>query len=164
MTTILGFDPGSHQSGYALIDVRGGIGMPITATFIGGGVVVSTETPVRELLASMNPNVVAVEWVQGISYGAKGGGVVPHLIASAAVAGGIEWVALGRGIRTVRLPARDWRRTLFALPHASDKDIAHRLPGLFAAGWPKKSNVHQRDAAGCALACAWSLMAGRRSA
>lgn len=169
---VLGLDPGSLRSGYSIIHATGGHGRPIAASFLRGGEIESEPEAWRETVRSTihtahiysSSLCVAVEWVEGIAFPAKGAGIVPHLVSSAAVAGGVAWMALAMGVGVRKISARDWRRTLFAKPQSSDQEIKAKLPGLFQSGWPKRSNVHVRDAAGCALACAWRELSMRRVA
>lgn len=153
---ILGFDPGSADTGWCELDVRGGAGTPITPTYFDSGTVPSSFEGVGALLRA-RPDVVAIEKISGYAFGAgKGPGVVAALIATSWVAGMIAALAHAEGLAIVELSALEWRRVVLGKPSASDQLIADVLPRLVHA-WPKRSNVHTRDAGGCALGVAWRL-------
>lgn len=154
MTVILGLDPGSSSTGWALVDTRGGAGRPIITTYLDAGAVASTAEMVAGLLSMYSPDAVAVEKLEGIAYASKGPGIVAGLVSSAHAAGVIVGVASALGHHVEQLTARDWRRLVLGQPAATDQQIARVIPTL-VRGWPKRSNVHERDAGGVALAIAW---------
>lgn len=156
MTMILGFDPGSSDTGWCKVDSRGGAGQPVTVTYYDSGTVPSSFEAVGGLLRS-RPDVVAIEKIKGFAFGAgKGPGVVAALIATSWVAGMIATLAWSEAIPFVEMTALEWRRLVLGRPSASDQEIATVVPRL-VHGWPARSNVHTRDAGGLALGVAWHL-------
>lgn len=152
---VLGVDPGSREFGWALLDVRGGAGLPLRATFLATGNAASDYLTALQLLAGgalpARPEVVAIEKISGWAFAPKGAGVVAALIASSSVAGGIAWVARSRGLRVEERTANEVRRLLLGKAGSGDAQVKEAIPGLIY-GWPKRSNNHQRDAAMVALA------------
>jgi Holliday junction resolvasome RuvABC endonuclease subunit len=156
VTVILAFDPGSNESGWCLVDTRGGAGSPITATYLDSGNLPSKPADVAHLLRVEKPDLVAVEDLRGFAYGSKGPGVVAALISSANRAGGIEWLSWALGIAIVEMTASHWRQIVLGNGSATDERIKTVIPRLIH-GWPARSNVHTRDAGGLALGVAWKL-------
>lgn len=152
---VVGLDPGTNSTGYCIIDTRGASPQPIACTYLDGGSVASTGASFTALFAErLDSDVtVAIEVLAGIAYAPKGGGIVASLIASSRIAGLIAGLVYGRA-RIFEMTAREWRGHVLRKPQASDKEIARVIPGL-VHGWPKRSSVHVRDAAGVAIACAW---------
>ena len=151
---VLGVDPGSSASGWARVDVRGGNGLPVTVTYVSSGNALSKPSSLSPLMDGAD--VVGCEKLEGVTYPAKGPGIVSALIASSYVAGLVSGIAAARGIRCIDMPAVQWRRIVIGKPNANDalvKDVVHRL----VIGLPKRTNVHVRDALGVALGVAWAL-------
>lgn len=161
MSVIVGLDPGTNSTGYCIIDTRGSSPQPITCTFLDSGNVASTGDSFTDLFierlsllrTDLSNVTVAIEVLAGIAYAPKGGGIVASLIASSRIAGLIAGLVYGRA-RIFEMTAREWRGHVLRKPQASDQEIARVIPGL-VHGWPKRSSVHVRDAAGVAIACAW---------
>jgi len=151
----LGFDPGSESSGWAFLRAHG---QREPALYVGGGTIASKRYDIAKLIVGLRPDLVAIEWIEGMAFAGKTPGVVPALLASAAVAGGIEWCAIGTGHNVIRMPARLWRHQVIGRPSASDAMIKETLPHLLT-GLPKRTNVHVRDACGVALAAARQVQA-----
>lgn len=107
-------------------------------------------------------DVIAIEKLEGFAYGTKGGGVVSGLVASSAIAGGIAWLAHELGIRCVEISASRWRGMIVGRPNATDAMVKVAIMRLIPS-FPSRSNCHERDAAGCGLAAAWSLGGERRA-
>jgi hypothetical protein len=53
-------------------------------------------------------------------------------------------------VRVVTVDAATWRSALVGSRSPSDAEVA-RVIRLRVPNWPRVSNAHQRDAAGCAL-------------
>ncbi|MGE0792468.1 MAG: crossover junction endodeoxyribonuclease RuvC [Sandaracinaceae bacterium] len=159
---IVAFDPGAPTTGWCAVDARGGKGRPVTTTFWAGGVVESQPQAIHELLATRQRvdveriDVVAVERLEGFAFPSKGPGIVSGLIAGSRAAGVTAAIAWSLGIRVVEMTANTWRRLVLGRPAATDALIANVIPRL-VHGWPKRSNVHVRDAGGLALGVAWHL-------
>lgn len=160
MSIVVGLDPGTNSTGYCIIDTRGSAPQPIACTFLAGGSVESNGSALTGLFMSLRglgtdigDATVAIEILAGIAYAPKGGGIVASLIASSRIAGLIAGLVYGRA-RIFEMTAREWRGHVLRKPQASDQEIARVIPGL-VHGWPKRSSVHVRDAAGVAIACAW---------
>jgi Holliday junction resolvasome RuvABC endonuclease subunit len=155
---VVGFDPGGERSGWAALEISGSAAQP-RAAFLGTGDVESTGPALDVFFASCAPlarypgRVVAVERTKGKAYSDKGAGVVPHLIECARADSMICENARVRGLRVVQLPAVEWRRHVCGR-HDPDDALVKVTILRFVAGWPSRSNPHNRDAAGVALAAA----------
>lgn len=159
---VLSFDPGSTKSGWAELDVADAFG-PIVLRYVAAGEVPSTRDAVRDLIVNSEAEIVAVEKLAGIAYQTKGAGIVSALIASSNVAGMIAALAYAEGRQVVEMPAVEWRRMVCGKPNASDKIIKDVIPRLVRM-WPRRSNCHERDAAGLAIAVAWREVGSVRKA
>lgn len=153
---VIGFDPGSEWTGYGVIDVAGTAAQP-TFTFVDAGEIESTGPAVDAFFTRCDPfnlsagRTVGVELTQGVVYGKKGAGIVPHLISTGRADSMICENARWRGLDLVMLPAVRWREAVCANAHADDplvKVWIHRLVRKL----PKQSNKHKRDALGVAVA------------
>ena len=156
MTAILAFDPGSAKSGWCKVAVTGVRPSLVTLSYVESGEVLSTRDAVRSLIANSEADVVAIEMLAGIAYPVKGAGIVSALVASSNVAGMIAALAYAEGRQVAEMTATQWRRMVIGKGNASDKAIAQTIPRLVRE-WPKRSNVHERDAAGLAIATAWQM-------
>jgi Holliday junction resolvasome RuvABC endonuclease subunit len=153
---VLGFDPGTKLTGWALIETRGASPAPIATTFLAGGHDASNGQTIGALLASRSPDVVAIEKIAGFAFAPKGPGVVSALIASASVAGMIAEVSRTCVRRVVEMTARESRKLICNRANASDalvKTVVMRL----VHGMPLRSNSHVRDAVVVAMGAAWHL-------
>jgi Holliday junction resolvasome RuvABC endonuclease subunit len=157
----VGFDPGTNTTGWCVI---GSTGNPIRTRYHSSGMEASTAHALLCLIQRLDLAypvrlTVAIEALAGIAYPVKGPGVVSALISSSRVSGILTGICHGRISEVSEMTAREWRGAVLKKPHASDHDIAATIPRLIE-GWPKRSSVHVRDAAGVALATAW-LKGGR---
>lgn len=156
---ILGFDPGPTWVGWALIDCSN----PSAPKWVRAGKVPALEC--ARLLAEMAPgelDLVGVEVPSHASFPSghgDPGGVVKRLrslsselIATALIAGRIIGMAEGQ-YSTSAITAQVWRQRLTSKVNASDATIKTTLAYVLR-GMPTRSNAHERDAAGVALA-AW---------
>ena len=159
---VLGFDPGSRSSGWARLDVRGCAPAPVVPTFLEGGEVESDFFAVGALFRATSSDLVAVEWLEGIAYPIRNPGIVAQLLASSAAASRIETLARVAERKTSRVPAVKWRHLLCGRGNADDKLVKLAVERL-VYGMPPRSNVHVRDAVGCAVGAAW-MVGGDRSA
>jgi Holliday junction resolvasome RuvABC endonuclease subunit len=155
---VLSFDPGTNETGWCSLDVRGGSGgLPITATYRDAGKVQSTPGELGLLMRVQAPDVIGIERLEGFAFGAgKGPGVVAALVSSSRISGMITALAYAQRISTVEMTAREWRQLVLGNPSATDHRIADVVPRLIH-GWPPRSNVHTRDAGGLGLGIAWHL-------
>lgn len=151
---ILAFDPGSNETGFAVVDTRGGGGTPITVTYLDSGNIASKPAEFSRLIRSEKPDIVAVENLAGFAYATKGPGIVAALISSAHAAGLVCAIAWAEGVELVEMTATQWRKIVLGNGSATDERIADVVPKLIH-GWPKRSNKHTRDAAGLAVGVSW---------
>lgn len=122
---------------------------------------------VRGLLASLDGHYIgsllcACERRARISP-RKGNMVSAELASQLATAkelgGGAVEIARFIGYRISLVTPEEWRKALCGDHHADDKMVGAAIP-LAIAGWPKRSNPHERDAAGVALYAARRFIAG----
>ena len=164
---IVGFDPGGSTSGWAVLSVGGHPAQPV-AEFLAKGAVASDGPSLDAFFASCDPfnvaagRLVAVEKNEGIAFGSKGAGIVPHLIACARADGLICENARAHGVHVVSLPRRRMAQHVCRDKSAPDRVVKAAIH-LYVRGWPAKSNVHERDAAGVALAAVVARARGRRA-
>lgn len=143
----LGCDPGVYI-GWAILDVdkRG------TARWIDGGTYSQPEE-VDELLCTfvLAVELVVVEVGQTI-YGRAGFGtrMAGHLARMSLVAGQILGFTTARGIRTSEVSAAEWRKALCGRHNATDT-MVKQMARIRVRNLPKRTSVHCRDAAGCAI-------------
>jgi Holliday junction resolvasome RuvABC endonuclease subunit len=155
----VGVDAGSYTSGVTVLAISGTRLNPI-ATFVWTGEVESTGPAFDAFFARCLPfqqaasKFVAVEKTQGVAYGAKGAGIVPHLISCARADAMICENARHLGVLVVELTAVEWRKQVCGRPNAKDSQVKTAIAQL-VRNWPRVSNPHHRDAAGVALAASW---------
>lgn len=167
MITILGLDPGSKTTGYCVIGAslsRGALMLSrIVAGTIGNEVMAEWIYDERWMFTEIEPgspggcpdlSIVAIEKLEGIAFGPKGGGVVPHLISASNAAGVAKGAAqllatLGK-LAIHEASARTWRSAVVGKANASDAGIKVAIQRL-VPNWPKVSNSHERDACGVAI-------------
>jgi Holliday junction resolvasome RuvABC endonuclease subunit len=152
MSTILGIDPGSKQSGFAYLKAEEERGV-WRFTFLRTGRLENDK--IRDLVNGTHWDVLAIERVQGLVYSSKGNGASGHLIATADFAGELRGMGqtlarfAGGGKRVTDFTAREWRKALVGKPNPENNEITPVVLRL-VNGWPKRSNNHERDAAGVA--------------
>jgi len=93
---------------------------------------------------------VAVETPAGYVWSFERGS---SLLQTSRAAGHLQGMLEALGMRVATPAAQDWRRHLLGNPRANDLEVAAGLARLMS-GIPLRSNVHERDAAGAALAVA----------
>ena len=157
----MGFDPGSTRSGYGVIGAGGTAAQP-TFSFLGCGDVESSGPALDAFFARCEPfqvaagKTVAVEVTQGRIYGDKGAGIAPDLLAcaraDALICENVRW----RGVDLVTLPAVRWRKAVAGNGHASDRILKIAI-GRLLRGMPARTNVHNRDGLGVAIAAAMGM-------
>ena len=158
---IVGFDPGSTRSGYGVIDVGGTEAQPVM-TFLAMGDVESTGSAIDAFFARCDPfntaagKIVGVEKTEGVVYGLKGAGIVPNLISCARADATICENARHRGVQVVELTAKRWRQCVCGKNNANDGEVKVCVSRLIR-GLPTRSNVHERDALGVAIAIALGM-------
>lgn len=121
------------------------------AQYKNAGVIVSTHAAINLLLSNTvfeSRGVVAIEMPAGYAYQQCR---IPGLLATARVGGMIEACAIAMlGVPPWIISASEWRKIVVGIGNPTDKQVEHavwtNLPGM-----PAKSNVHTRDAMGCAL-------------
>jgi Holliday junction resolvasome RuvABC endonuclease subunit len=151
MSTILGIDPGSKQSGFAYLKAeKSAKGWDFH--FIRKGRIENEK--ILDLVNGTHWDVLAIERVKGIVYGSKGG-ASGHLIDTADFAGELRGIGrmlarfAGGGKRVTSFTAREWRKALVGKANPENNEITPVVLRL-VNGWPKRSNNHERDAAGVA--------------
>lgn len=160
---VLAFDPGSSSSGWARIDVRWGVGMPVTSTFVAKGVVANDVHVINELIARPDVDLVALEQPESYSFKRRqkdgsmkqyGSKMVGYLMAARGASDQMKAMAQLGGKKVFEVPATKVRRLICGRSSAKDATVKEAILRL-VAGWPKASNTHERDAAACGVAAAW---------
>lgn len=164
MITILGLDPGSKQTGYCVLGANLSRGALMLSRIVAGTIGnegmaewIYDEAWMRETdsgFAQPDLSIIAIEKLEGIAFGPKGAGIVPHLISAsnaAGVAKGAAQLLATRGQLAIHeASARTWRSAVVGKANASDAGIKVAIQRL-VPNWPKVSNSHERDAAGVAI-------------
>lgn len=142
---VLGIDPGPTSHGWAVICVHD----LQTAEYLACG----ESEAVRGLpfFTPVPPALCAIERPAGGGYSPA---TVPPLLETAYQAGILSGMARGRNLEVTPLCAADWRREVVGRGNAEDAAVKDAVTRI-VRGWPKRSNAHQRDAAGVALAAGW---------
>lgn len=132
------------------------------------GLVVGVECPRPQLNVHVLPHRIAVlgplKAHQETLWQARA--KAGSLIGTSYVAGAIAWMARGLGARVVELTPDQWRGALETSRKTKGTDqnaLVKEAIQTLITGWPKVSNEHVRDAAGCGLAAYWQVRAERRS-
>ena len=151
---VLGIDPGPETHGWALLDMSGPRPKWIDASK-------STSDGMRIVIPQTAPDLVAVEvpsrvlpFGKPVAQRARGA----QLAATSLQAGRILGACDGLGYEAVQIDAATWRKVLGARTDATIKTAIARL----VEGCPKRSNVHERDAAGVAIGAYRRWMLERR--
>lgn len=144
----LGIDPGPFgtRHGWAVLRYLPGLTPQWTAS--GQGTTEQILAQLRGVSASIA--CVAVETPAGYVWSFERGS---SLLQTARAAGHLQGLLEGLGLRVATPAAQDWRRHVIGNPQAGDPDVARALARLLS-GLPTRSSVHERDAAGAALAVA----------
>ena len=153
MTTrvVLGLDPGPRLTGYGVLFSAGGTAQP---KYLRAGVVESKGAEIVDLIrywigqGYTAPFYVAVETPAGYIHEAARASA---LLETAKVAGMIAEAARGLGVDVVSIPAARWRLTLCGKNNPKDATVKRAI-SVVVSGLPKRTNVHERDALGCAYA------------
>lgn len=168
---IIAFDPGSSSSGWARIDVRWGLGLPVTCTFVAKGKVANDVFAAKALVARDDVDMVAIEQPEAYAFKRQradgtqkqyGASMVGYLMAARGVSDQLKTLAMLAGKTIVEVPATRVRRLLCGRGSVKDATVKNAVTRL-VAGWPARSNDHERDAAACGVAAAW-LTASRQGA
>jgi Holliday junction resolvasome RuvABC endonuclease subunit len=140
---ILGADVGA-RTGWALL------ACDRAASFVACGELprVGRADALEALIRSTRPDLVAFERPAGYAYDAAR---VKHLLAAAEIAGALADRAR-RHVEVVEYTATEWRGALCSRASATNPQV-ETMVRLRVTGWPapRKSNEHERDAAGVAL-------------
>lgn len=138
---ILGIDPGPTNTAWTLLS------FPIP-TYIDSGIVLSASLPAffYNIKLKYNIDTVALEKPEGTVYARYR---AKHLLETCFIAGDINRIVLNNNLPVVYESAAKWRKATVGNRSASDKDIAVWIRKSIT-NWPKISNNHTRDAAGCA--------------
>lgn len=166
----LGVDPSTSGCAYAMLDVTGG-----DRRFLACGELEDIAA-LDEVVFRHRPELLAVECPLGLN-------VHPRPFASAdelqkaimmlrsmgaalmrasRVVGYVSCLARQRGVPCLELAPAKWRGIIGANGKEQDAAVKEAIQMLIA-GWPKRSNCHVRDAAGTALAAAWTMAKERRT-
>lgn len=149
---VLGIDPGSRAHGWAVLVVG-----PHSARYLDGG---HRECSAADLVRRTirvecrGPlDLVAVE-VPAVLHHLP---AVRQVLLTAVSAGAALGAADCFDRLNVRVNPADWRRDVCGHGSARDSTVKDAIDRL-VTGWPKRSNVHIRDAAGVALHAAWRVL------
>lgn len=148
---ILGIDPGPTECGWmSLASARDRVG---PWRFDNCGNAESKYAAIRELLDEVQPNVLAVERPKWQDHGRDP--VATRAIASNLIETNyvVARIVAMVGVIVVEIPAQTWRLGLLRDRAAKDAQIKRALQAL-VPGLPTRTNAHERDAGGVALAAA----------
>lgn len=132
------------------------------------GIVVGVERPPPQLNVHVMPGRIQAKGIVEAhkealwAARAKAG----SLIDASYVAGAIAWMARELGARVVELTPDAWRAALNvrrSTRGVKQDDMVKDAIEAMISGWPKRSNVDTRDAAGVGLAAYWQVRAERRA-
>ena len=160
---IMGIDPSTDGASYAVLDMRNG-----ARKFRSCGEVQDLNT-----LLNVDPDVdhVAIERPSGVHLHlapsapydeaqkvimrARSMGLA--LMRASYVAGYVRAMFHGFSVRVVEVSPDQWRTALGVSrrTEGTDARVKSAIESLIT-NWPKRSNTHVRDAAGVALAAAWT--------
>lgn len=152
---VLGVDPGATV-GLALLEVRGGV-----AWWCGDD---STRDALASDLVRDELDLVVIEKV-GMVFASEGFSpwIATTLMRADRVAERIKVHFEQRRIPIREVAASTWRKHVIGKGNAGDALIRDTIE-LVVRDWPKRSSVHVRDAAGCALWGARTVELERRAA
>ncbi len=167
---VLGIDPGPRDSGWMLILVEQDSPRELRILHVRSGQVGSTRNNFALLISlcdsadSGKRLYVAIErpiW-QDHGHDPKATrAVAANLIETSRIASRVAelaWDALGHPV--IELPAQTWRNGLLGQRGAPDALIKQAIERL-VHGLPKRTNTHERDAGGVAVAAARLIANGR---
>lgn len=140
--SVLAFDPGTKKSGWCLLER---VGRRIA--FRGCGEVASGRVEVEAFIGAWpTVHLVAVETPDGYVHEHQRGA---HLLETRGVAERMVMAARALGKPVVELSAQRWRRMLGLGGFGTPGDTAVKgALRVLVADFPKRSNVHVRDAMG----------------
>ncbi len=160
---ILSFDPGSTKTGWARVEVMGGMGKPIQVAYQASGNIDNGAMAFQALMHECPTDVVAIEELEAYSFKRTkadgstkqyGSQMVGHLMKAQGVAREIHTVATLGGLQTFSMTATKVRKMMVGKSNADDATIKRAVLRL-VIGWPKTSNSHERDAGLLAVATGW---------
>lgn len=153
---ILGIDPGPSECGWMSIendeDARER-SRPWRVHNCGN--LLARREPIAELLEDCIPDAVAIERPKWQDHGRNPvatRAIASNLIETNYVVGRIAEMVLALGITLIEIAAQTWRLGLLSSRSPSDAQIKRALERLL--GLPTRTNAHQRDGGGIALAAA----------
>jgi len=144
--------------GWCCLDVVAGKG-----TLLGLGNLDEGEEALEltKYIARHRPALVVIERPSRVYYFGKGNSapiqarssIAAGLIATAEVAGELRHACRIAGVKTKMVDADEVRKawSLNNGTEAQRNDSVARVVGMLIAGWPKRTNTHERDAALAAL-------------
>jgi crossover junction endodeoxyribonuclease RuvC len=164
---VLGFDPGVHL-GWCALRMGGGAPVHVASGVVavdlaaGDPGLATLRAELGALLSRFAPVLVAVERIQRVHPCPRlGPSYASGLVLAAHVAGEVAGFAAARDVE-VRTGTREAARAALGLaPAAKDAAVAVEVRAR-VAGWPPRSNEHERDAAAVALLAgvpAWAAAA-----
>jgi crossover junction endodeoxyribonuclease RuvC len=144
---VLGIDPGVSEHGYAILSLDSS-GRP-KATSRAGVLRLKPIDLKRWVVQHTSSflDLIAVETPEGFVFEHKRGAA---LVQTAAMAGQIAASLVGCADQVLTASAQAWRKAILSNASASDALIRLYIKNA-VPGWPKRSSVHARDAAGVAL-------------
>ena len=159
---VLGIDPGTRSMGWSLLlSAPRQRGYKPCAEYLAKGTIAATEQAVEDLvralerLSERKVDRLVLEEVSGTLFPHKGTkhglAAAGNLFATAKVGARVEAHMRAKGLAVATMPARRSRSLVGGKANASDATIKRAVLFL-VKGWPKLSNVHERDAAVVALA------------
>lgn len=147
---ILGIDPGPTESGWMTIASS----LRNNQRFSNCGNVASKRDAFLELIDVEAPDVVAIERPKWQDHGRNPvatRAIASNLIETNYVVARFAEIVIASGLKLLELPAQTWRLGLLRARSPSDAQIKRALVALLP-GLPTRTNAHERDAGGVALA------------
>jgi hypothetical protein len=155
---ILALDSGSAAFGYCIARRQGA-----RVHYVAGGKAPTTRAAFLELLDRVpvtELEAIYLETPEGHAYDTFR---VPPLLKASRFCGGVEWTCDGLGLDLRLRTAGWWRKALIGMVRSPkgkagmvDEMVAHQVRSM-VMGFPAKSNVDGRDAAGLCVIAAWEL-------
>jgi Holliday junction resolvasome RuvABC endonuclease subunit len=158
MTIILGIDPGPAECGWMSLENDEDVPERSGPWHVHNcGNVPSKRKRVLELFEQLDPDAIAIERPKWQDHGRNAvatRAIASNLIETNYVVARIAEMVRTRGAALIEIPAQTWRLGLLNTRSPSDAQIKRALERLLAGGLPKRTNAHERDGGGIALAAA----------
>lgn len=157
---VLGIDPGSHESGWSLIDFT----IPSAPVFFEHGNTERLDSLFDSLMQrelGRNIRLVAIEEARGRIDPRR----ASNILATTWIGGEAAGYARAKGFAVTRLGAHEWRLAFIGAytREGGEADAkVKRALSMLVRHYPERSNTHERDAGGvaCVAARDWRRIKG----